>query len=167
MKVLEAARLFNPCIGPRLNAQAMLGNLIQASQHFDQIGLQNMLAEIPVYHAAAVGIQPDLPDADILSFWRTLFAQGNASALCAAFKVLLLFPTSSAAAERVFSMMKAMIDDQQTLMLDDMMSEAIKQRFHSRGPHTQLYRNKASYKGVWDFVVRNITRPGQPRPQHP
>jgi hypothetical protein len=77
--------------------------------------------------------------------------------------VLLLYHPTSATAERVFSYLNAMLTDRQTHMLDDMMSESLKQRYHSHGNVTQLYRTKDSYKGVWEFVQRNVTPRGHAR----
>jgi hypothetical protein len=160
MEIFKAAQLFNPCVASTLDYQDLLGKLCQHCQHIRVLGLNNLLAEIPTYLQAAATVAAALPDADILKFWRNQHAQGNIPSLCAALRVLLLYHPTSATAERVFSFLNAMIDDRQTQMLDDMMSESIKQRYHSQGNIMQLYRKKASYQGVWDFVQRNVTPRG-------
>ena len=84
-----------------------------------------LIDEAPAYRAAATGIDEEL---DAMLFWRQhRLSLPHWSRL--AF-IVALFQPSSAAAERVFSMMEARFDDTQSNALEDYRAASVMLRYN-------------------------------------
>ena len=84
-----------------------------------------LIDEVPAYRAAATGIDEEL---DVMLFWRQhRLSLPHWSQL--AF-IVALFQPSSAAAERVFSMMEAQFDDTQSNALEDYRAASVMLRYN-------------------------------------
>ena len=90
--------------------------------------LDGLKRELPAYTAAAEGIDPDY---DVLTFWKDHKATLPSWAAAAA-KVLLVQP-SSAASERVFSLLKQSFGDQQYNSLQDYIEASLMLQHNRRG----------------------------------
>jgi hypothetical protein len=127
--IFEACRLFDP-------SRAGFLQLLQLNEVTRQLGLipfftaqerQLLAAAWPAYVVYVGAYPPQVISGEVMyeDWWVTAGAAGLGVWYAAAQKVMIL-PPSSAAAERVFSMLKSLIGDQQmALTLEDYQETSI------------------------------------------
>ena len=114
MAAFKAARLFLPQKVRELNPDATVVDSLQAFPFFTPSVLADLKSELPSYLAKAADVAADF---DPLEWWKA-HAVDLPNWSSAAGDVLLVQP-SSAAAERVFSLLKATFGPQQDITLND------------------------------------------------
>ena len=113
-EIFKAARVFNPQKAVEMQSSATSLDCLVVIPFLDAVMLQNIKAELPIYLTKAADISPDY---DPLQWWRM-----NSTALpywSAALRKILLVQPSSAAAERVFSLLNSSFNDRQYESLQD------------------------------------------------
>ena len=127
LTVFKAARLFSPQKMQDMQPNASSIDSLSAFPFFDGEDLGRLKSELPVYLGKAVDLDASI---DPLQWW-----QHNASDLpywsSAARKVVLVQP-SSAASERVFSLLNASFQDQQENTLQDVLETSIMLQYNNR-----------------------------------
>jgi hypothetical protein len=84
--------------------------------------------ELPSYVSKARQLDPDTVERDLAIFWKSVSQELPALAkIC---RIAMLYQPSSAAAERVFSMLKSQFGDRQQHALGDYQSTSIKLRYN-------------------------------------
>ena len=114
MAVFKVARVFNPKKAVEMQPDAAVLDCLAVMPFLDTVTLQNLKTELPLYLAKAADISLDY---DPIQWWRM-----NSTALpfwSAALRKVLLIQPSSAAAERVFSLLNASFIDQQDNCVQD------------------------------------------------
>ena len=137
--VFKAVKVFHPH-----NIDAMGGNadavdtLLQAIPLIDAATRAQLILELPAYRVMAIADLTLTADTDVEKWWAHKVGDATIKTWYeTAIQVMLLQP-SSAAAERVFSMLKALIDDQQAgRALEDYQQAALMIHYN------QLMRRKA------------------------
>ena len=109
----KAARLFSPTKVHEIRPNASELDKLE-SFPFLHGSLNSLKSELPAYLAAAEDVSPDLCP---LEFWRR--HKDSLPSWAAALRKVLLVQPSSAASERVFSLLKQSFGEQQTLSLQD------------------------------------------------
>jgi hypothetical protein len=95
-------------------------------QH-DRVLLDQMKEELPLY----LTLTEDTPSSvELLQWWNK--HQDQLPAWAQAVRMVATLPPSSAAAERVFSLLKCMYNDQQGSLLSDAIEAAMMLRYNSR-----------------------------------
>ena len=119
LAAFKAARLLNPHKVIEMLPTASDVDQLSAFSFLTSMVLSNLKAELPTYVAKADGVDPNLPlrwwknNCDFLPHWSALARQ------------ILLVQPSSAAAERVFSLLANSFGDQQTNALQDYIETSI------------------------------------------
>ena len=118
--VFKAVTVFDPSKIDALGANAnTVETLLQGIPFIDAPTCAQLLLELPTYRAMAIGDPALTANTDVEEWWAN--KDGDLTIKTwyeTAIKVMLLQP-SSAAAERVFSMLKALMGDQQASALED------------------------------------------------
>ena len=112
LAAFKAARLFSPQKVQEMQPDCTAVDALSAFPFFDQSKLQDLKTELPHYLAAVEDISPTY---DPMEFWKTHELSLHSWAE-AAQKVLLVQP-SSAASERVFSLLNSSFGHQQNSAL--------------------------------------------------
>jgi hypothetical protein len=140
LDIFRVARLFDPS---RIGMLAINANEVERQLKLlpfvDAPKVANLMAGLPAYLARAaahlVALNAD-SEPEIEAWWEAANAAGLTAWCSVAIQVMILQP-SSAAAERVFSMLKAIMgDQQQARSLEDYQEAAIMTRYN------ELQRNK-------------------------
>ena len=127
LQAFKAARLFVPSKVQEMNVNTQSVDSLAVFPFFDPLQLQHLKAELPNYIAACEDIDPSQ---DTLTFWRNHKSSlPNWSA--AASKVAVLQP-SSAAAERVFSLLKQSFSEAQNATLQDIIETSVMLQYNNR-----------------------------------
>ena len=125
--IFKAARLFSPQKTHSMQPTASDIDCLRAFPFFTQDVIDQLKKELPVYLSKCADTDPDFCP---LTWWKQ-----NASALpnwaTAASKSFLVQP-SSAASERVFSLLKASFDEQQTAALQDYLEASLMLQYNNR-----------------------------------
>ena len=114
LAAFKSARLFSPQKIQEIQPDCTAVDTLLAFPFFDQSTLGNLKAELPNYLAAVEDISPTYGP---MEFWKT-HELSLSSWAQAARKVLLVQP-SSAASERVFSLLNSSFGHQQNSALQD------------------------------------------------
>ena len=114
LKAFKAARLFSPHFVNKTKPERIALTSLSTFSFITEPVLLNLKKEFPLYVAAVEDISSEL---DAILFWKQ-YANNIPTWKEAAAKVILLQP-SSAAAERVFSLLKNSFGDQQLKSLED------------------------------------------------
>ena len=123
----KAARLFLPQKVVELKPDAAAVDSLQAFPFFKASVLGDLKSELPNYLAKAADVHIDL---DPLDWWKNHSADLPHWSAAAA-NVLLVQP-SSAAAERVFSLLKASFVSQQDAALNDYIQTSLMLQYNNR-----------------------------------
>jgi len=129
LQVFKGCRLFSPhkVCAMKVDADKVKEALLPIPFLSSKVELDQLLAELPAYLACAADTSSDI---DPLEWWRS-----NATSLpcwsVAAAKVLLLQP-SSAAAERVFSILSNCFGEQQDRALQDYIEASLMLQYNKR-----------------------------------
>ena len=127
LQAFKAARLFVPSKVQEMNIDAQAVDTLAIFPFFDSLELQHLKTELPSYIAACEDIDRSL---DVLKFWKN-----HASSLphwsTAASKVAVVQP-SSAAAERVFSILRRSFSDTQNGSLQDLIETSVMLQCNNR-----------------------------------
>ena len=127
MEIFKAARVFNPQKAVEMQPSATALDCLAVIPFLDALMLQNLKAELPIYLTKAADISPDC---DPLQWWRM-----NSTALpywSAALRKILLVQPSSAAAERVFSLLNSSFNDRQYESLQDYIELSLMYQYNKR-----------------------------------
>ena len=112
LKVFKAARIFDPawfCVQNDTTIHDAVTELTNVpAMHMDEKKTSGILAEVPLYKASASGF--DVKQ-DLVEWWRLHHLK--LPLLCAGAQIAMLIQPSSAAAERVFSILN-MFNSQQS-----------------------------------------------------
>ena len=126
LEFFKVARLFNPKKALEMNLDAAVIDCLGVVPFFDASTIANLKTELPQYLAKAMDVSPDY---DLLQFWKL-----NSPQLLhwssAAKKILLVQP-SSAAAERVFSMLTTSFGHLQNQSLNDYIELSLMLQYNS------------------------------------
>ena len=127
MEIFKAARVFNPQKAVEMQPSATALDCLAVIPFLDALMLQNLKAELPIYLTNAADISQDC---DPLQWWRM-----NSTALpywSAALRKILLVQPSSAAAERVFSLLNSSFNDRQYESLQDYIELSLMYQYNKR-----------------------------------
>lgn len=127
LKAFKSARLFDPHFLNKANPESFALTGLSAIPFITENMLLALKEEYPLYMAA---IEDLSSDCDILNFWKQ-YAANIPKWKEAAAKVLLLQP-SSAAAERVFSLLKNSFGDQQLKSLEDYIEASLVIQYNNK-----------------------------------
>ena len=121
VSVFKAARLFSPVKVDEMKPVACDVDTLSAFPFLnDSVTISNLKSELPSYLAKASDVSPDF---DMLEWWKR--NSGGLPHWCsAAMKVLVVQP-SSAAAERVFSILTNSFTDKQERSLEDYVETSV------------------------------------------
>jgi len=139
MKLLDAVRIFDPMFVKLHRARLSDDSVRQLCElpAFDDASLcSGLLEEASSYAALVASDEIDRSDSkrfteDVLSWWRVNGSKIPTWSKCA--RIGFAYKPSSAQAERVFSMLKAMFTPQQMAALMDMVQGSIMMRYNGRG----------------------------------
>ena len=120
LRAFKAARLFDPHFLNKTKPEHIVLNTLSAFSFITEPVLLNLKQEFPLYVAAVEDISGDL---DAILFWKQ-YANNIPTWKETTAKVLLLQP-SSAATERVFSILKNSFGDQQLRSLEDYLETSL------------------------------------------
>ena len=120
LRAFKAARVFDPHFLNKTKPEHIVLNTLSAFSFITEPVLLNLKQEFPLYVAAVEDISGDL---DAILFWKQ-YANNIPTWKETTAKVLLLQP-SSAAAERVFSILKNSFGDQQLRSLEDYLETSL------------------------------------------
>ena len=123
----KAARLFDPVKVCELQPTGVDINDLKVFSFFAPPKLEGLKVELPVYLAKANGVSADI---DKLQWWQIHMKEFPKWA-SACSKVLLVQP-SSAAAERVFSLLVNSFNDRQTCSLEDYIESSIMLQYNNK-----------------------------------
>ena len=123
----KAARLFLPQNVVELNPDAGTVDSLQAFPFFTAPLLADLKSELPSYLAKAAGVDADF---DPLEWWKA--HKTDLPHWSAAASDVLLVQPSSAAAERVFSLLKASFGSQQDTTLNDYIQTSLMLQYNQR-----------------------------------
>ena len=128
LQAFKAARLFSPYKAYTMKPDDKMVDSLQVFPFLIHL-IPLLKSEMPLYIAKTADVSKEMDDADPLEWWKL-----NASELpywsSAARKVLVLQP-SSAAAERVFSLLKASFSDQQDSSLQDYIEASLMLQYNN------------------------------------
>ena len=127
MAVFKAARLFSPQKAAELQPDANALDCLAVIPFLDAATLQDLKRELPVYLAKVADISPDY---DPLQWWR--MNSTSLPAWSAALHKVWVIQPSSAAAERVFSVLNAMFHEQQEHALQDYIELSLMLQYNTR-----------------------------------
>ena len=120
LSAFNAARLFSPLNIQKTKPECTALSSLLASSFITESLLAALKEEFPQYVALAEDVSPDY---NIIRFWKT-YSDAIPNWGKAASKVFLAQPTS-AAAERVFSIMNNTFGDQQNSSLEDYVEASV------------------------------------------
>ena len=124
----KAARLFSPCkVSVMKPVAANVDDLSSFPFLNDDATLSSLKKELPTYLAKAEDVSDGV---DLLQWWKN--AETDLPAWALATKKVLLVQPSSAAAERVFSIMNNSFNDRQMNSLEDYVEVSVMLQFNSR-----------------------------------
>lgn len=128
VRAFKAAKLLSPGEVVSMRPGPPAVEQLRTVPAFDNDGLIGDLQnELPAYLAAADGVYLDV---DPLQWWGE--HREELPVFARVFEKMLLIQPSSAAAERVFSLLKASFDEQQDNALEDYLEAAIMQQYNYR-----------------------------------
>ena len=127
LAAFKAARMFSPQKVHEMQPDCAAVDSLSAFPFFDQSSLDDLKVELPSYLAAVEDISPTY---DPLEFWKSHELSLNCWAR-AARKVLLVQP-SSAASERVFSLLNNSFGHQQNCALQDYIETSLMLQYNKR-----------------------------------
>ena len=127
MKAFKAARLFSPHRMSEMRPSAGDINIVLAFPFFNSGSVVSLQGELPTYLSLSADVDANV---DVLKWWKDHHEELPQWSL-AALKVLLIQP-SSAAAERVFSLMKNAFGDQQQSSLQDLVTATLMVQYNKR-----------------------------------
>ena len=127
LEAFKAARLFVPAKVQEMNINAQAVDSLSVFPFFDNLELEQLKSELPNYIAACEDVDPSH---DILTFWKNR-ARSLPHWSTAASKVAVVQP-SSAAAERVFSILKRSFSDTQYGSLQDLIETSVMLQYNDR-----------------------------------
>ena len=127
MKAFKAARLFSPHRVSEMQPSARDIDILSVFPFFDSGCVVALQAELPTYLSLSADVSSDL---DVLKWWKDHHEErpGWSSA---ALKAFLVQP-SSAAAERVFSLLKNAFGEQQQSSLHDLVTATLMVQYNRR-----------------------------------
>ena len=123
----KAARYFVPSKLNELKPTATDIESLKLFPFFDASFISQLKAELPAYVAAAEDVSPGF---EMLSWWR--HHQNEIPTWAKAFQLLLLVQPSSAAAERVFSLLQNSFSQQQQSFLEDYISVSVMLQYNRK-----------------------------------
>ena len=135
LQFYEAATIFHPLLVQ--NAGALTETKVRAllthvPKLNTQVWVDNLVRELPIYLAECKATPPGpWKDADVEALWHEPRFQRVGFWHRAALLVMLAQP-SSAPIERVFSMLKTVVDDQQGQSLQDYQASSMMSYYNSR-----------------------------------
>ena len=130
LAAFKASQLFNPDTVELLNPDSSSVNALSVIPFFSEEEIAGLKTELPRYLGKIAAIESDdSSNVDCLMFWKN-----SASTLplwAAAVKKILVVQPSSAAVERVFSMLNNAFKDQQHNSLQDYLEASIMLRYNN------------------------------------
>ena len=130
LAAFKTSRLFNPNTVKLLNPNSLSVNALSVIPFFSEEEIAGLKTELPRYLGKIAAIESDdSSNVDCLMFWKN-----SASTLplwAAAVKKILVVQPSSAAVERVFSMLNNAFKDQQHNSLQDYLEASIMLRYNN------------------------------------
>ncbi|KAK3734379.1 hypothetical protein QZH41_007564 [Actinostola sp. cb2023] len=131
VRVFKAARLFNPKYVKVSRPNAADIDQLGEIPFVDNNQIQSLRRELPMYLVKAADIHDDFdPLVDMWPWWKV--QDQELLAWSAAVQRIVLIQPSSAAAERVFSLLATMFGDQQHDALEDYIEAALMLRVNNR-----------------------------------
>ena len=135
LEIFRRVRFFDPSRALTLNTQAADIDALAASLPAIQPHVAGMKAELPQYLALAVGFHTNRQSVDdftrdVLHFWRTHGRE--IPALCQGARIVFALTPSSAASERVFSLMNCLFNCRQDATLADQLLASLMIRYNGR-----------------------------------
>jgi len=133
LAAFKASRLFNPNTVKLLNPDASSVDALSAIPFFNQEEVAALKNELPSYLAKIDTVSndnDDSPNIDCLNFWKS--SESTLPLWAAAAKKILVVQPSSAAVERVFSMLNNAFKDQQQNSLQDYIEVSTMLRYNNR-----------------------------------
>ena len=127
LEFFKVARLFNPRKAREMNLDAAAIDCLGTVPFFEASTVANLNTELPQYLAKIVDISPDY---DLLQFWKL-----NSPQLphwSSAVRKILLVKPSSAAAERVFSIITTSFGHLQNQSLSDYIELSLMLQYNNR-----------------------------------
>ena len=131
LAAFKASRLFNPNTVKFLNPDASSVDTLSVIPFFNQEEITALKRELPSYLAKIEAIDnDDSSDVDCLKFWKS--SESTLPQWAAAVKKILIVQPSSAAVERVFSMLNNAFKDKQQNSLQDYIEVSTMLRYNNR-----------------------------------
>ncbi len=127
MKIFKAARVFNPKKAAEMQPNASVLDCLTVVPFLHAATIGNLKSELPLYLAKVADISPNFSP---LQWWQ-MNAEGLPHWSAAARKILLIQP-SSAAAERVFSLLSNSFNQQQYQALQDYVELSLMLQYNKR-----------------------------------
>ena len=124
---VKAARYFSPYKVHELRPTAGDLDSLKSFPFFDQEIIDGLKSELPSYFAAAEDVSEQV---DAIGWWNG--HKSNLPKWASAFKLLILVQPSSAAAERVFSLLTSSFTKQQESSLEDYIQLSIMLQYNSQ-----------------------------------
>ena len=124
----KKARIFDPVVAQGLDITVNGVRQLRCFPFFTDDILDGLAEELPLYLAAIAGVSLETAD-DKLRWWSR---QVGLPLWSSAFRKVLLVQPSSAASERVFSLLAANISDEQEACLEDYLEASIMLRYNRR-----------------------------------
>ena len=129
LQAFKFAKFFRPFQVQSLHVDAMAVEELRRFPFIDHPTVAALQGELPTYLAACDGCR-DVNDAERVAWWRD--REQLLPHWASVAKKIMLIPLSSAAAERVFSMLKAAFSEQQDAALADYLHASLMLRYNRR-----------------------------------
>ena len=127
LKAFKAARLFSPFRLTEINPSVANIDALAAFPFLTSVEIQALKQELPLYQAAAQDVDPSL---DPLIFWK--HHENDLPTWAKAARHVLLVQPSSAASERVFSLLKNSFTERQNSSLQDYIETSLMLQYNNR-----------------------------------
>jgi hypothetical protein len=130
VKLFKTARYFSPSKVSELKPTSSDLSSLSAFPCFDSEAIEGMKSELPTYLAAAEGVAPQF---DPCEWWK--YHSADIPMWARSFRKIALIQPSSAAAERVFSLLQSSFGKQQEQSLEDYIQLSVMMQYNYRNDH--------------------------------
>ena len=130
LELFKTARYFSPSKVSELKPTSSDLSSLSVFPCFDSEAIEGMKSELPTYLAAAEGVAPQC---DHCEWWK--YHSADLPMWARSFQKIALIQPSSAAAERVFSILQSSFGKQQEQSLEDFIQLSVMLQYNYRKDH--------------------------------
>lgn len=136
LQLCRLAQVFDPAFATQHLTSGMVLDLAKIKPIISLVKMEDLLAQLPAYLAAAANAPPhSFDDVEvysdaILNFWRVSTSEINMSAWRLAARIVFGMSPSSATCERVFALLDCLFGEEQKNSLGDVLQASLMLRYN-------------------------------------